>query len=148
MRPQGAYNPDMLGPATDSRIYLLDADDRRIVPGGPAVIGPDGEREDIPPSVFRAVHHVLEAMRAGRAVKISPLRAELPIDEAADAIAIGRDVLRKHVAAGAIPFRSTDYVDWVQLADVIAWDNRRREERRTALDELWADDPDGGEPPS
>jgi hypothetical protein len=141
------YNPDMPGPTTDTRIYLLDADERRIVPDGPAVISPDGTREEIPPLVFEAVQHVLAAMRAGRAVKITPLRPELPIDEAADAIGMGRDDLRKYVAEGAVPFRSTEYVDWVQLADVINSDNERRQARRAILDEFMGEDPsDDGQP--
>ncbi|WP_433167507.1 hypothetical protein [Kribbella sp. CA-247076] len=131
----------MLGPTTDSRIYLLDADERRVVPGGPAVVGPDGVREEIPALAFEAVQHVLAAMRDGRGVKITPLRPELPIDEAADAIGMGRDDLRKNVANGAIPFRSTQYVDWVKLADVIEWDNRRYAEQQAALDELMGGDP-------
>jgi hypothetical protein len=90
--------------------------------------------------VYRAVQHALEAMRAGQAVKVVPLRTELPIDEAADALGVGRDVLRKHVAKGEIPFRSSEYVDWVQLADVINWDNARRERRSAILDEMFADD--------
>ncbi|NIK60932.1 hypothetical protein [Kribbella shirazensis] len=130
----------MSGPTTDSRIYLLEADERAVEPGGPAVIGPDGTREEIPPVVYQAVQHVLEAMRAGRAVKVVPLRTELPIDDAADAIAIGRDDLREYVAEGAIPFRSSEYVDWVQLADVIKWDIARRERRRAILDEMLADE--------
>jgi hypothetical protein len=130
----------MPGPTNDSRIYLVDEEDRRVVPGGPAVIGPDGEREDVPPAVFRVIRHVLEAMRAGQAVKISPLRPELPIDEAADAIGMRRNDLRAYVAEGAIPFRSTEYVDWVRLADVIEWDNKRYEEQRAALDELMGGD--------
>jgi hypothetical protein len=138
----------MFEPETDSRIYLLDEDDRRIVPGGPAVIGPDGEREDIPPAVYRVLRHVLDAMRAGQAVKVSPLRPELPIDEAADAVAIARDVLRKHVSAGEIPFRSSEYVDWVRLADVIVWDNNRRAARRAVLDEYWDTDPAEDKNPS
>jgi hypothetical protein len=127
---------------------VLDSDERQLVPGGPAVIGPDGAREEIPPQVFRAVQHVLEAMRAGNGVKITPLRTELPIDEAADAIGMARDDLRAYVAEGAVPFRSSEYVDWVRLADVIAWDNQRREERSAALDELMGDDPadDNGQP--
>lgn len=88
------------GPAHDARIYLLDDDDRQVVAGGPALIGPDGVREEIPPLAYEAVQHVLAAMRAGSGVKISPLRPELPIDEAADAIGIRRDDLRKHVGAG------------------------------------------------
>jgi hypothetical protein len=131
----------MPGPTTDARIYLLDANEPGVEPGGPAVIRPDGVREEIPPLVYRAVQHVLEAMRAGRAVKVVPLRTELPIDEAADAIGMARDDLRAYVAEGAVPFRSTQYVDWVKLAEVIEWDNRRREEQSAALDEMMAVDP-------
>lgn len=139
--PGQDYNLGMLGPETQSRIYLLDEDQRVLVPNGPAVIRPDGVREEIPAQVYRAVQHVLDAMRAGRAVQVVPLRTELPIDEAADAIGIGRDDLRKHVGAGEIPFRSSEYVDWVQLADVINWDNARIKRRRAILDEMMADDP-------
>lgn len=132
----------MAGPTTDARIYLLDEDERSVMPGGPAVVGPDGVREEIPPAVYLAVQHVLEAMRAGRAVKVVPLRPELPVDEAADAVAVGRDVLRKYVARGEIPFRSSEYVDWVRLADVVNWDIARRERRSAVLDEMFADDED------
>jgi hypothetical protein len=131
----------MFQPKMDSRIYLLDEDQRQTAPGGPAVIGPDGVREDIPPLVYKAVSHVLEAMRSGRAVKIVPLRPELPIDEAADALGMGRDDLRKDVSEGAVPFRSSEYVDWVRLADVIEWDNRRYAEQQAAMDELIGGDP-------
>ncbi len=55
---------------------------------------------------------------------------------------MARDVLRKHVAAGEIPFRSSEPVDWVRLADVIGWDNARRARRRAILDEYWADEQD------
>jgi hypothetical protein len=139
----------MLGPTTDSRIYLLNEDERALSPGGPAVVGPDGRLEEIPALVFEALQHVLSAMRAGQAVKITPLRPELPIDAAADAIGIGRDDLQKYVGEGAIPFRSTEYVDWVRLADVIEWDNRRRAERNRILDEfMGSEDPDDDGQPS
>lgn len=136
----------MFEPTMDARIYLLDEDERRVVPDGAAVIGPDGVREDIPAAAFRVLQHVLEAMRAGRAVKVVPLRTELPIDEAAGAVAVARDVLRKHVGAGEIPFRSTEYVDWVKLADVIEWDTARRAAQRAVLYEYWANESDDDEP--
>ncbi|GAB3828953.1 hypothetical protein [Kribbella italica] len=129
----------MPGPTNDARIYLLDADERRTTADGPYVVGPTGERQDLPPLVFAAVQHVLEAMRAGMAVKVSPLRPELPIDEAADAIGMARDDLRAYVTEGAVPFHSTNSVDWVDLATIIAWDNDRRTARaqgvRVLLDE-------------
>jgi hypothetical protein len=131
----------MPGPTTDARIYLLDSDERQISPGGPAVVRPDGEREEIPVGVYRAVQHVIEAMRAGMAVKVVPVRPEVPIDEAADTIGMGRDELRAYVAEGALPFRSSEYVDWVRLADVIEWDNQRRRDRSAALQELLDEEP-------
>ncbi|GAA3094803.1 hypothetical protein JOF29_004073 [Kribbella aluminosa] len=131
----------MFRPTTDSRIYLLDEDDRRTAPDGPAVIGPGGRREDISPVLCEVIQHVLEAMRAGRAVKISPLRPELPIDEAADAIGMRCDDFRAYVSEGAIPFRSTQYVDWVRLADVLDWENKRSAEQQAAMDELLGGDP-------
>jgi hypothetical protein len=131
----------MAGPTTDTRIYLLDPDERQTSPGGPALIGPDGVPEDVPPPVYKAVRHVIEAMRAGMGVKVTPLRPELPIDEAADAIGMARDDLRAYVAEGAIPFRSTEQVDWVRLDQLIAWDNRRREDRNAGIREMLAEDP-------
>ena len=131
----------MLGPAEDAGIYLLDEDQRQTSPEGPAVIDADGRRQDLPPLVYKAISHVIEAMRAGKAVKIVPLRPELPIDEAADAIGMARDDLRRFVAEGAIPFRTTEYVDWVRLDQLIAWDNQRRADRRTVMDEMLAEEP-------
>lgn len=118
--------------------------------GGPAVVGPDGAREELPPLVYQAVRHVIEAMRAGKAVKVSPLRLELPIDEAAAAIGMAADDLRAYAAEGEVPFRSTEYVDWVRLADVMAFDRRRRERLRAGLrdmldEEPW-DEPGGDQP--
>jgi hypothetical protein len=138
--------PCIDGPADSARIYLLQDGERQVVSNGPAIVGPDGVRQDVSPLVFKAVQHVVEAMRASMAVKVTPLRPELPIDEAADAIGMGRDDLRAHAAEGAIPFRSTEYVDWVRLDDVIAFDRRRREQRRAGvqqlLDEKSWDEPD------
>jgi len=85
--------------------------------------------------------HVVEAMRAGRAVKVIPLRPELPIDEAADAIEIRSDILRKYVADGTIPFRSTDYTDWVRLADVIAFENERSRRMSEGVQKMLDEEP-------
>jgi hypothetical protein len=141
----------MDGPADSARIYLLSDDERQVSPTGPVVIDADGVRQELPPLVFKAVQHVIEAMRAGMAVKVSPLRHELPIDEAAHAIGMAKDDLRAYVAEGAIPFRSTEYVDWVKLEDVLAFDRERRRKRsegvRKMLDEEPWDEPTSDGPP-
>jgi hypothetical protein len=87
------------------------------------------------------VQLVVEAMRAGMALEVSPLRHELPIDEAARAIGMAKDDLRVYVAEGAIPFRSTEYVDWVQLEDVLAFDRERRRKRSEGVQKLLDEEP-------
>lgn len=121
---------------SQSEVFLLDDADRRLVPSGPALVGPEGTRHDIPPKVFEAMQFVAEAMRQGFAVQVIALRHELPIDEAAGAIGMARDDLRAYVGEGAIPFRTTEYTDWVRLADVLAFDERLRAQRREALDAM------------
>jgi hypothetical protein len=117
-------------------IFLPADSDRRLVPGGPALVGPDGVQREIPPKVYDAMRFVEAAMLMGYAVEVTPLRVELPIDEAADAIEMDRDELRLYVGRGDIPFRSSKYVDWVKLSDVLALVERLRGQRREALDAM------------
>lgn len=112
------------------------------------MIGADGVRQELPPLVYQAVQQVIDVMRAGQAVKITPFRTELPIDEAAYAIDMRSDDLRAYVAEDAVPFRSTQYVDWVRLADVMGWDRERRRRRREGIQQMlnegpWAEDEAG-----
>jgi len=120
----------------DARIYLLSDAERQITRDGPAIVDASGNRQEVPPLVFEAIEHVIAAMRSGLAVKVIPLRTELPIEEAADAVEIGEDDLRQAVAAGEIPFRSSRYVDWVRLADVIEYERKQQELREQGLQVL------------
>jgi hypothetical protein len=64
---------------------------------------------------------------------------------------MGSDDLRAYVAEGAIPFRSTEYTDWMRLADVLAFDKRLQPQRREALDATLSDsvnDDDNASPAS
>ena len=121
---------------SQSEVVLLSEDERKLVPSGPALVGLDGAKHDIPPKAFEAMRFVEDAMRQGFAVQIIALRHELPIDEAAGAVGMGADELRAYAAEGAIPFRSSEYTDWVRLADVLALDERLRVQRREALDAM------------
>jgi hypothetical protein len=50
-----------------------------------------------------------------------------------------------------MPFRSTEYTDWMRLADVLAFDKRLRPQRREALDATLSDsviDDDNASPAS
>ena len=135
---------------SQSEVFLLSEEDRKLVPGGPAVLGPDQTKRDIPPKVFEAMRFVEEAMRQGFAVQVIALRHELPIDEAAGAVGMGADELRSYAAQGEIPFRSSEYTDWVRLADVLALDERLRSQRRDALDAMLSESvyDDDDDPPA
>jgi hypothetical protein len=135
---------------SQSEVFLLPAEDSRIVPSGPALIGRDGTRRDIPEKVAEAMEFVEAAMKSGFAVQITALRHELPIDEAAAAIEMSSRELRHYVAEGEMPFRSSEYVDWVRLADVLAFNKRLNAQRREALDEMLSESvyDDDDEPPS
>ncbi|TDO47815.1 hypothetical protein EV643_108129 [Kribbella sp. VKM Ac-2527] len=117
-------------------IFLLADSDRRLVPDGPTLVGPDGGRRDIPPKVYEVLRFVEAAMLKGYAVQVTPLRDELPIDEAADAIEMDREELRLFAGRGDIPFRSDEYVDWVKLSDVLAFNARLNADREQALQTL------------
>jgi hypothetical protein len=127
-------------------VFLLTDADRHLAAGGPALIGPDGVRREIPPKVYEVMKFAEEALLGGYAVQITPLREELPIDEAADAVQMPREELRVLVSRGEIPFRSSQYVDWVKLADVLALSARLDAERQQMLqsfaeEEPWDDGP-------
>jgi hypothetical protein len=125
---------------TRPQVFQLDEASRFLAPNGPALIGPDGTRHDIPPKVFEILRFVESVLAHNQAVKVTPLRPELPIDEAADAVDMPRDELRAYVAEGRIPFRSSQYLDWVKLADVVEFKARLKAESRVALDELLSED--------
>jgi hypothetical protein len=127
------------------KVFLLTEQDRNLVANGPALTDPSGTRHEIPPKVYEAMAYVEAILREGYAVQITPLRQELPVDEAADAISMSRKQFRQFVGKGAIPFRSSEYVDWVKLSDVLAFDARLQAQREEALqaladEEPWEDD--------
>ncbi|WP_432935664.1 hypothetical protein ACQPXM_21290 [Kribbella sp. CA-253562] len=140
-------------PPSQSEVFLLSEQERRLVPDGPAIIDAQGNRHEVPPKVVEALLFVETAMREGFAVQVTVLRHELPLREAAAAIDMAEDELRTYVAAGEVPFRSDDSVDWVQLEHVLAFKRRLKARQREILDQLMAesdydayDDAEGIEP--
>jgi hypothetical protein len=128
-----------------TEVFLLADDERDLVPGGPALVGADGSRQDIPPKVHEVMAYVEAALRQGYALQITPLRQEVPVDQAADAISMTRRQFRQHVGKGEIPFRTSEHVDWVRLSDVLTFDARLKAQREEALqaladEEPWDDD--------
>lgn len=132
----------------DRHVYLLTDDERRLVEGGPALIGPDGTRHDLPVRVYEALREVEQTLRSGKAVQIKALNPELGIGPAADLINMHPDTLRSNIERGEIPSRRTGTIHWVKLADVLEFDRRRMQQRAEAMQDMaseepWDESPDG-----
>jgi hypothetical protein len=137
-------------PPSQSEVFLLSEQQRRLVPDGPAIIDAQGNRHEVPPKVVEALLFVETAMREGFAVQVTVLRHELPLREAAAAIDMAEDELRSYVDAGEVPFRSDDSDLRVQLEHVLAFKRRLKARQREILDQMLAEsdynDAEGIEP--
>lgn len=107
--------------------------------------GEAGERVQLPPSAFRVLRQVVEAMHQGLAVTVVPQSALLSTQEAADLLGVSRPTVIKWLEDGAIPFERTGNRRRVLLHDVLAYRERRRAEQYAALEALAAQSAGGEE---
>jgi len=111
---------------------------------GAALVGPDGERLDLPPEVFEIFREVVEALAQGLAITIAPHQMILSTSEAADILGVSRPTLVRLLEAGEIPFEKPGRHRRVRLADVLAYHERSRRHRAAGLDQMVADAEDAG----
>src|SRR5580698_162402 len=91
------------------------------------MLGPDGEQVPLPEEIYRVLVKVVEGLREGKVITVVPRTQRLTTQEAADFLGISRPTLVKLLEQGYIPYQQ-----------------RRREERRAALDEMTQDASDAG----
>ncbi|HET9689879.1 MAG TPA: helix-turn-helix domain-containing protein [Acidimicrobiales bacterium] len=108
------------------------------------LVGPDGEQTRLPAEVYRVLRQVVEVMREGKAIAVAPHGMLLTTQEAADYLGVSRPTLVKLLEEGAIPFDRPNRHRRVRLNDVVDYQQRRRTERRAALDALTAEATDAG----
>jgi excisionase family DNA binding protein len=111
---------------------------------GAALVGPDGERLDLPPEVFEIFRAVVEALSQGLAITIAPHQMILSTTEAADILGVSRPTLVRLLEAGEIPFQQPGRHRRVRLADVLAYHERAGRRRSAGLDQMVADAEDAG----
>ncbi|HVA05284.1 MAG TPA: helix-turn-helix domain-containing protein [Acidimicrobiales bacterium] len=100
------------------------------------LLGPDGEQVPLPAEVYRVLRQVVEVMRQGKATLVAPQGLLLTTQEAADFLGVSRPTLVKLLEDGAIPFEKPNRHRRVRLQDLIDFQQRRRMERRSALNQL------------
>jgi excisionase family DNA binding protein len=100
------------------------------------LLGPDGEQAPLPEEVYRILVQVVEALREGKVITIVPRTQRLTTQEAADFLGISRPTLVKLLEEGRIPYEQPGRHRRILFSDLLAYLERRGEERRAALDRM------------
>jgi excisionase family DNA binding protein len=102
----------------------------------PALVNADGTRLEVPGPVFEALVQVATAMARGQGVTVMPLNALLTTQEAADLLGISRPTLVRLLADGEISYEQRGRHRRILLADLLAYEQKMRRERRESLDRM------------
>jgi excisionase family DNA binding protein len=100
---------------------------------GARLVGPDGTTTDLPAEVFEALRGVVQALQHGQAVTIAAHGTELTTGQAAEMLGVSRPTLVKLLDTGQVPCTQPGRHRRVQVADVLAYRQRRSEERASGL---------------
>ena len=116
------------------------------VPAPAVLLGPDGQTVPLPLEAFRVLVEVAHAMREGKAITVAPIDQLLTTQEAANFLGISRPTLVKLLETGQMQFERPGVGRHrrVRLQDVIDYQERKRDERRQALDALTREAVDAG----
>lgn len=100
------------------------------------LVGPRGEQIRLPEAVFYMLERVVEVLARGDAITLVPVGKALTTQQAADLLNVSRQYLVRLLDAGQIPFTRTGKHRRVRIEDVLAYRQKRDDERQAALDEL------------
>lgn len=116
---------------------------KHLQAGERAVVASGDHSAELPPGLADVLVKAVQALADGQAVTISPHRTTLTTQEAAELLGVSRPTLVKLLETGEIPFTQPGRHRRVQLADVLAFQQRQTRERTAALSALAnAEDPD------
>jgi excisionase family DNA binding protein len=102
----------------------------------PALVAADGRRLELPGPVFDALVQVATAMAHGQGVTVMPQNALLTTQEAADVLGISRPTLVRLLVEGNLPYEQRGRHRRILLAEILAYRDRMRQERRESLDRM------------
>lgn len=98
-----------------------------------------GQSIELTSGVAEALLQVVDAMRRGLAVTVTPQDQRLTTQEAADMLGISRPTLVRMLEAGEIPFEKVRRHRRLYLTDVLEFRERQRRAANEALSDMVAD---------
>ena len=93
----------------------------------------------IPPAAARLLMQLLSDMAAGNAVSLTPIRAELTTQQAADLLGVSRPFLIKEIEKGKLRCRKVGKHRRITRPDFLAYQRRVQAASEKALDRLVAE---------
>jgi excisionase family DNA binding protein len=103
------------------------------------IAGPDGGGVPMPDELRGLLTNVVMALRRGQAITVAPHALRLTTQQAADLLGVSRPTLVKLLEAGRVPYETPNRHRRIRLADLLAYQQARRVERRGTLGDLARD---------
>ena len=126
--------PFIIPPSEVEQVLVLE---RMMESGQAALVGPVGERQEIPDDVYELVRKILGILSRGEGVSIIPHTKNLTTQQAADLLGVSRQYfVRDLLGAGKIPYHRVGTHRRIYLKDLLAYRRERDLLRRAALDEM------------
>jgi excisionase family DNA binding protein len=110
---------------------LLRSDSKRLT-----IVGAGSARAALPAELREVLTNVVTALRHGQAITLAPHALRLTTQQAADLLGVSRPTLVKLLENGKIPYETPNRHRRIRLADLLAYQETRRGQRRETLREL------------
>lgn len=102
----------------------------------PQLVGPRGEVNVLPDSLYEILRRAVQALTQGEAVAIAPIHKLLTTNEAADLLNVSRPYLVRLLDRGDIPHTTVGTHRRVSFGGLMAYRQQRDAMRDAALDRL------------
>lgn len=93
----------------------------------------EGEQLEVPEALHRVLLQAVEALRAGKAVTISPTSQKLTTQQAADLLGVSRPTVVRLIEQGDLPAERVGNRRRISLGDLLTYRAKRRKRQYDAI---------------
>jgi len=101
-----------------------------------ALIGKEGQKIELPESVYEILKRVVEVMHRGDSITVVPVGKTLTSQQAANLLNISRQYLIRLLEEDKLPYEMLNTHRRLKLTDVLAYKKERDQTRKSKLDKL------------